>query len=119
MNKSLRSVFLGAACAMLAAGCGKNEGSAVASNGQPSQIETSSPPRIQVFARDPSVPDASAVFAAQAALDKSKGTAETIIPPQAPTPQKKMTKQEESKAMPMPGQVNNHSTPAAGKTGAK
>jgi hypothetical protein len=30
-----------------------------------------------------------------------------------------MSKEEESKAMPMPGQVNNHSTPVPAKTGGK
>ncbi|MBS0337545.1 MAG: hypothetical protein JSS40_12160 [Proteobacteria bacterium] len=73
MSNALRSVLLGAACAMLVAGCGRNDTPAVASNGQPSQIATTSPPMIQVFARDPSVPDANAAFAAQDALDKARG----------------------------------------------
>jgi hypothetical protein len=106
-----------AACAILAAGCGRNEVDAVAPNGQPSQVATNHASIPQAFARDPSVPDASTVFAEQDAADKAK--AALALPPQVATPGKKMTKEEESKAMPMPGQVNNHSSPVPAKSGGK
>jgi hypothetical protein len=96
-----------AACAILASGCGRDD--PVAHNGQPTQVATNHGPIPQAFARDPSVPDASEVFAAQAA----------IVPQPAATPEKKMTKDEESKAMPMAGQANNHSAPVPAKTVGK
>ena len=55
-------------------------------------------------AADTSVPAAAATFAAQAAADLAKAATPTT-----------MTAEQESKAMPMPGQANDHSTTARNK----
>jgi hypothetical protein len=49
---------------------------------------------------DSSVPDAATSFVAQDAADKTKAMRDTTTLQQKPTPQEKMTKAEESKAMP-------------------
>jgi len=60
---------------------------------------------------DPSVPDAATVFAAADAANRIK-FARAAAAVQKPGPVGKvMTKEEESKSMPMPGQANDHSTP--------
>ena len=70
-------------------------------------MESASAPAAGVAA-DPSVPDAATTFATQAAADRAK----------APTPST-MTAEQESKAMPMPGQANDHSTTARDKQPGK
>lgn len=63
-------------------------------------------PLVQGPDRDPSVPMAAAVFAAQDSVKPA--------PPEAvASPQKPLTNAEESAAMPMAGQVNNHSGPSS------
>jgi hypothetical protein len=64
---------------------------------------------------DPSVPDASTVFAAQDAAEKAKAVQDTTALQRKAAPQEKMTKEEESKAMPLPAQANDHSTTALDK----
>ena len=76
-------------------------------------------PSTQGVSADNSVPDASAVFAAKDAADKARGALDTAALQQAAAPQKAMTKEEESKAMPLPGQVNDHSTTAPDKKKGK
>jgi hypothetical protein len=70
-----------AACAILASGCDRDE--SVVHNGQPSQVAIATAPFPQGFVRDPSVPDASEVFAAQ---DAARVAA--VVPPSAATPEK-------------------------------
>ncbi len=72
---------------------------------------TGSPVALPGMSLDPSVPDASTVFAAADAADRAKA-ARIAATVQKPGPVGKvMTKEEESKSMPMPGQANDHSTP--------
>lgn len=106
MNKVPRSIFIGAALAMLIAGCEKSSAPAIMSNSAPPLPVTNAAPIPQVPKGDPSLPDAATVFATQdtTALQKKPATSE------------KMTKAEESKAMPLPGQANDHSTPALDKS---
>ena len=65
--------------------------------------------------KDPSVPDAATAFAAQDAADKAKAMQDTAALQAQSVPQEKMTKAEESKAMPLPGQSNDHSSTALDK----
>jgi hypothetical protein len=50
------------------------------------------------------------------AAEKTKAMQDTTALQQKPAPQETMTKAEESKAMPLPGQVNDHSTTALDKS---
>jgi len=67
--------------------------------------------------RDRSLPSASDVFAQRDAADRARIAALPVVPVVAiapvvvpPVKGKKMTNTEELKAMPMPGQVNDHSS---------
>ena len=115
MNKACRSVFIGAALAMVMAGCQKGDAPAITSNGAPPQPVANATPIPQMPKGDPSVPDAATVFAAQDAADKTKSMQDTTALQHKPAPQERMTKAEESKAMPLPGQANDHSTTALDK----
>ncbi len=112
-----RSIFTGAALAALLAGCQNGDVPATTSNREPSQAVTNAAPIPQMPTRDPSLPDAATTFAAQDAADKAKVGQNTAALPQKPASREKMTKEEESKAMPLPGQANDHSTPALDKKG--
>src|SRR5471032_1908482 len=114
MNKVSRSVFAGAALAMVLAGCQKSDAPAITSNGAPPQPVTNATPIPQMPRGDPSMPDAGIAFAAQDA-DKTKTMQDTTALQQKPAPQEKMTKAEESKAMPLPSQANDHSSTALDK----
>ena len=56
-------------------------------------------------AKDGSLPDTAAALATPGTASAGKGS-----------PPSTMTRDQESKAMPMPGQVNDHSTPASAKS---
>lgn len=116
MNTLSRSIFVGAALAMLLAGCQKKDAPAVTSHGEPAQTFTNAPPISQTPTRDPSVPAAATVFAAQDAADKAKTQQDTNTLQHQPNPQREMTKEDESKAMPLPGQANDHSAIALDKS---
>ena len=116
MNKALRSVFVGAALTMALAGCQKSDAPAITSNGAPPEPVTNAAPIPQMPKGDPSVPDATTAFAAQDAAEKTKAMQDTTALQQKPAPQEEMTKVEESKAMPLPGQANDHSTTALDKS---
>lgn len=94
---------------MVLAGCQKSDAPAITSNGAPPQPVTNATPIPQMPKGDPSVPDAATAFAAQDA-DKTKAMQDTTALQQKPAPQEKMTKAEESKAMPLPGQANDDSS---------
>lgn len=97
---------------MALAGCQKSDAPAMTSNGVPPEPVISAT-RIPRFPKgDPPVPDAATAFAAQDAADKTKAMQDTTARQQKPSPQEEMSKAEESKAMPLPGQVNDHSTTA-------
>ena len=115
MNKASRSIFAGAAFAMALTGCQKSDAPAITSNGVLPEPVTNAAPIQQFPKGDPSVPDAPTVFAAQDAAEKVKAMQDTAALQQKPVPQEKMTKAEESKAMPLPGQANDHSTTALDK----
>jgi len=110
-----RSIFAGAALAMVLAGCQKSDAPGIVSSGAPLQPVTNATPGPQVSNGTPSVPDAATTFAAQDAADKTKATPDTTALQQKSAPQEKMTKAEESMAMPLPGQANDHSTTALDK----
>ena len=115
MNKASRSIFIGAAIAIALGGCEGSDVPAATSNGAPPESATTTTPIPQFAKGDPSVPDASAVFAAQDAADKAKAMEDATALQQKPAPQEPMTQVEESKAMPLPGQANDHSTTAIDK----
>ena len=117
MNKVSRSIFTGgAALVIMLAGCQRSDAPAITSNGAPPQPVTNATPIPQMSKGDPSVPDAATVFAAQDAADKTKAMQDTTALQQKAAPQEEMTKAQESKAMPLPGQANDHSTTALDKS---
>ena len=116
MNKASRSIFIGAALAMVLAGCQRSDAPPVTSNGAPPQPVTNAAPIPQMPKGDPSLPDAANALAAQDAADKTKAMQDTTALQQKATPQEEMTRAEESKAMPLPSQANDHSTPALDKS---
>ncbi len=116
MNRASRSIFAGAALAMVLAGCQKSDAPASTSSGAPPEsVTTNASPVPQMPKGDPSLPDAATALAAQDAADKTKALQDATALQQKPAPQDKMTKTEESKAMPLPGQANDHSTTAVDK----
>jgi hypothetical protein len=110
MNAASRSMLAGAALAMALAGCQKSEPPAITSIDAPPRPVANGTPNAQMPKGDPSVPDAATTFAAQAVAEKPEGMQDTAAPRQKPAPREEMTKAEESKAMPLPGQANDHST---------
>ena len=117
MNKASRSILIGAAL-MLAgvAGCQKSDAPPVTSNGAPPQTVTNAAPIPQMPKGDPSLPDAASALAAQDAAEKIKAMQDATALQQKPAPQEEMTGAEESKAMPLPSQANDHSTTALDKS---
>jgi hypothetical protein len=114
MNKTFRSAVIGVALAFALAGCQRGDAPSITSSGLPSGLGVNMSPIPQVPWPDRSVPDASTAFA-QDAADKTKAMQDTSALQHKPAPQEKMTKTEESKAMPLPGQANDHSTTANDK----
>jgi hypothetical protein len=115
MNRVFRSFFAGAALGMVLAGCQESVVPAVNSSGLPLEPISNASPIPQMLQGDPSLPDAATTFAAQDAADKTKAIQDTNALQQRKVPQEKMTKTEELKAMPLPGQANDHSTTALDK----
>jgi hypothetical protein len=111
MNTVSRSIFAGAALAVLLAGCQKSDAPAATSTGALSQPVADAAPIPQM---PTGVPDAATTFA-QDGAGKTKAMQDTTALQQKPAPQEKMTKAEESQAMPLPGQANDHSTTALDK----
>ena len=68
-------------------------------------------PVTQVWTGDPSLPDAATVFAKEAA-EKAQASQESGASQAAAKP---LTNAEESKAMPLPGQANDHSNTVSDK----
>jgi hypothetical protein len=111
MNTVSRSILLGATLALLLLGCQKKDEAAVKSSGQPSPTVTNNAAPIpKMSTPDPSVPEA---------VGKGGGTQDTTALQHKAAPQEQMTKEEESKAMPLPGQANDHSTTALDKSKSK
>ncbi len=116
MNNASRSIFfIGAALALALAGCQKSDPTTITSNGVPPEPVTNAAPIPQMPKGDPSVPDAATVFAAQDAAEKAKAMQDTAALQQKAAPQEPMTQAEESKAMPLPAQANDHSNTALDK----
>ena len=115
MNNTSRSIFIGAALALTLAACQKSDAPSSTSSGVPPEPVANATPIPQMPKGDPSVPDAATVFAAQDAAEKAKAMQETTALQQKPAPQEPMTRAEESKAMPLPSQANDHSTTALDK----
>ena len=116
MNKISGSFLVSAALATTLAGCQSHDVATVTSNGEPSQTVAKMAPIPQMPSRDPSLPDATTAFGAQAAADKAKAMQDTSALQQEPAHGKVMTKQEESKAMPLPGQGSDDSATGLDKS---
>ncbi len=99
---------------MALAGCQKSDAPAITSSGAPPQAVINATPIPQMPKGDPSVPDAATALSAQDAAAKTTAMPDTALQ-KKPALQEKMTKAEESKAMPLPGQANDHSTTALDK----
>src|SRR5512137_1052757 len=104
MNSASRSLFASAALAVVLAGCQRSDLPAMAKGGAPPQSEINAAQVSQKSKGDPSVPDAASALPAQDAPDKTKAMQDTTGLQQNAVPQETMTKDEESKAMPLPGQ---------------
>jgi hypothetical protein len=116
MSSASRSTFIiGAALVLALTGCQKSDPTAGTSNGVPAERVANATPIPQFPKGDPSVPDAATVFAAQDAVEKARLMQETTALQDKPAPQEPMTEAEESKAMPLPAQANDHSTTALDK----
>jgi hypothetical protein len=115
MINASQSIFIGAALVMGLTGCERGDVAPITSNGAPQETVTNRTPIPQMPKGDPSLPDAATVFAAQDAADKAKAMQDTTALQQSAVPHEKMTEAEESKAMPLPGQANDHSTTALDK----
>ena len=110
MNTVSGSILIGAALSMLLLGCQKQDEPAVA-RVQPSAIVTNNAAPIpQMPTSDPSLPEVAG---------KATATQDTTALQRKADPQAKMTKEEESKAMPLPSQANDHSTTALDKSKGK
>lgn len=94
MNTSTRFVLACVALAIVLSACGRRE-----------------PP---AWTGDPTVPDAATAFAKDDA-EKAKAEQEAAAAEATAKAHEEMTKGEESKAMPLPGQANDHSTTALDK----
>jgi hypothetical protein len=111
MNDVSRTVLVGAALAMLLVGCQKTDTVPATSSSQPSPTVATTPASIPATSTpDPSLPAATA---------KAAGTQDTTALQHKAAPQEEMTKDEESKAMPLPGQANDHSTTALDRSRSK
>ena len=111
MNTVSRSILLGATLALLLMGCQKKDEPALTSSGQPPPtVTTTTAPTPQTSTPDPSLPEAAG---------KAAGTQDTTALQQKTAPQERMSKEEEAKAMPLPGQANDHSTTALDKAKSK
>lgn len=115
MNNRSRFILVAAMLAMGLAGCQNRDAATATSNDPLPQSASRATPMMQVPVGDPSLPDAATVAAAQDAADKARAMQETAALQAKAAPQEKMTKGEESKAMPLPGQANDHSTTALDK----
>ena len=116
MKNNARSIlFIGAVLALALTGCQKTDPTASTSNGVPPERVANATPIPQFPKGDPSVPDAATVFAAQDAVEKARVMQETAALQDKPAPQEPVTQAEESKAMPLPAQANDHSTTALDK----
>jgi len=114
-DNASRSMFIGVVLALALTGCQKSDPTAGASNGVPPERVASAGPIPQFSRGDPSVPDAATVFAAQDAVEKTRLMQETAALQDKSAPQQPMTPAEESKAMPLPAQANDHSSTALDK----
>lgn len=110
MNTISRSILIGGALVMVLVGCQKKDEADVASRVQPSATVTNSAaPIAPTSTPDRSLPDVTGKAATQ----------DTTALQQKADPQAKMSKEEESKAMPLPSQANDHSTTAIDKNKKK
>lgn len=119
IHKVCQYIFMGAAFSMMLVGCQKTDAPAVTPDGKPSQTVTNVTPIPQTPARDPSLPEAAAVFGAPSAGEKAKAMQDTTALQKEPTHAQEMTKQEESIAMPLPGQGTDDSATGLDKSKRK
>ncbi|MEO8346385.1 MAG: hypothetical protein ABI607_11890 [Betaproteobacteria bacterium] len=109
MKKILWSAISSVALGLTLAGCENKNAQSGQSNAVPAQATIPAPTATPAPARDPALPDPATAAAVKDAADKARAMpGKPPVDPNA-NPQKAMTKQEESTAMPMAGQVNDHS----------
>jgi hypothetical protein len=108
MNVASASTAISVAFAVLLAGCQHGDGAAVTLAPSEAPLRAASSrivaPRSTT---DRSLPDAASVFEPHGA---SATISNIAAVQQQALPQEKMTKEEESMAMPLPGQANDHSS---------
>ena len=75
INRTSSSTLFFAALMLSLSACQRTVEPTVVSNGQPAQVAVVEPAPMQSMVRDPSLPDASSVFAAEAAAEKAKADA--------------------------------------------
>lgn len=109
IHKVCQSIFMGAALSIMLVGCQKTDTPAVTSDGKPSQTITNVTSIPQPPTRDPSLPEPAAVFGERGVGEKAKAMQDTAALQKEPTHAQEMTKQEESIAMPLPGQAGDES----------
>ncbi len=114
MSKVFTSVLTTVALVIALAGCQKKDETGVTSDASRLQSTANPAPAAQTT-RDPSLPDAASALAKDKASDQAKTIQDSTALQRTPAPQKEMTKQEESMAMPLPSQANDHSTTALDK----
>jgi hypothetical protein len=110
---------VGAAFALVVVGCQRADDTAIAHpSSEPAQRIINNTPIPQASPHDPSVPDAATALAQDAANAPALATKDASRAQQA-EPQSAMTKEVESKSMPLPSQANDHSTTALDKGSGK
>ncbi len=110
MNWNGIAPTLGLALTLSLVACGRDNGLGAAE-----QAATTAPlgtPIRSTVEADTSVPDAATSFAAQDAAARAKALQDTAAALNKSGPPSTMTKEQESKAMPLPGQANDHSATA-------
>ncbi len=106
-----RRLLVGAVATLSLAAC-QNESAGVPDDTRLPAIVTATP-------ATPAVPDAATALAAQDAADKAKARQHGGTSLDTSNPASTMSKGEESRSMPQPGQANDHSTLAPDKSQAK
>jgi hypothetical protein len=107
MNAASAPTAISVAFAVLLAGCQHRDEAALALAPSAAPLRAASSRIVAPPSPDPSLPDAASVFepyGARAAVSNIAAVQQQALP------QEKMTKEEESMAMPLPGQANDHSS---------
>jgi len=110
-NTPALGLALSLAVALSLAACGRDSGPVVVAPAPVVATAAIGPAAPAGVRMDTSVPDATSVFAAQAAAERAKALQDAAAAANNSGPPNSMSKEQESKAMPLAGQANDHSTP--------